>query len=92
MIHFLLPFILAIIIIIHLIFLHKIGSSKPLGNKINTEKILFQPFFTIKDLNRIALLIILLLYFSLINPFIIGDPENFNPANPLNTPIHIQPE
>jgi len=92
MIHFLLPFILAIVIISHLIFLHKIGSSKPLGNKINTEKILFQPFFTIKDLNRIILLIILLLYFSLINPFIIGDPENFNPANPLNTPIHIQPE
>jgi len=90
--HFILPFILIILIIIHLNFLHLTGSSNPLGLKNNNDKIPFHPFFTLKDL--IGILIFFILFFILIlkTPFLFNDPENFTPANPLVTPIHIQPE
>lgn len=91
-IHFLLPFILSAVIIIHLASLHMKGSNSPTGIKPNRDKILFHPFFSSKDLLGIILFIWVLSTISLIAPFSMGDPENFNPANPLNTPIHIQPE
>lgn len=90
--HFLLPFIILAIIILHLISLHQKGSNKPLGANPNTDKIPFHPFFSIKDIAPIITLIIILILISRIKPFILRDPENFNLANPLNTPIHIQPE
>lgn len=91
-VHFLLPFILSAIIIIHLASLHIKGSNSPTGIKTNADKIMFHPFFSIKDILGIILFIWIILITSFIAPFSIGDPENFNPANPLNTPIHIQPE
>lgn len=90
--HFLLPFILASIIIIHLISLHVMGSNSPIGLNPNTDKISFHPFFTSKDLLGAIIFFIVLIAISFLIPYSIGDPENFNPANPLNTPIHIQPE
>jgi ubiquinol-cytochrome c reductase cytochrome b subunit len=56
------------------------------------EKIPFHPFFSVKDLLGILTIIYLLTIITLINPLILGDVENFIPANPLVTPIHIQPE
>jgi ubiquinol-cytochrome c reductase cytochrome b subunit len=91
-IHFLLPFILSAIIIIHLISLHITGSNSPTGMNPNIDKIPFHPFFRIKDSLGSSLFLLILLSIVLIYPNRIGDPENFNPANPLNTPIHIQPE
>lgn len=91
-IHFLLPFILSAFIIIHLASLHITGSNPPTGIKANRDKISFHPFFSSKDLLGIILFLWRLMVISLVAPFSIGDPENFNPANPLNTPIHIQPE
>lgn len=90
--HFLLPFIILIITIIHLLFLHQTGSNNPLGINRNLDKIPFHPFFTFKDLIGFIIIIILLTILTLINPYILGDPDNFIPANPLVTPIHIQPE
>lgn len=90
--HFILPFIIAALVIIHLIFLHQSGSSNPLGTSINIDKIPFHPYFTIKDILGIILIIIILIIVTLLNPYILGDPDNFTPANPLVTPIHIQPE
>lgn len=90
--HFLLPFIILILTIIHLLFLHQTGSNNPLGINRNIDKIPFHPFFTFKDLIGFIILIILLTLLTLINPYILGDPDNFIPANPLVTPIHIQPE
>jgi len=92
MLHFLLPFILIAFIIIHLLSLHETGSKSPLGLNPNMDKIKFFPFFTRKDLLRILIFIFMLFLSSLIYSYDSGDPENFNPANPLNTPIHIQPE
>nr|QGW14870.1 cytochrome b [Mycalesis intermedia] len=90
--HFLLPFILLMMTIIHLLFLHQTGSNNPLGINSNLDKIPFHPFFTFKDLIGFIILIFILTLLTLTNPYLLGDPDNFIPANPLVTPIHIQPE
>nr|AZL93423.1 cytochrome b [Scelio sp. ZJUH_2016028] len=91
-IHFIMPFILLFMVILHLLFLHKNGSSNPLGLKSNLLKIPFHSYFSIKDIMGFNLLFTSLMLMSLMSPLILGDPENFNPANPLITPPHIQPE
>nr|UKG19051.1 cytochrome b [Dendrolimus punctatus] len=90
--HFLLPFILLMMTMIHLLFLHKTGSNNPLGINSNLDKIPFHPFFTYKDILGFIILLFLLVMLTLINPYLLGDPDNFIPANPLVTPVHIQPE
>jgi len=91
-IHFILPFIILIIVIIHLIFLHSTGSNNPLGINRKNNKINFFPFFLYKDLIRFIIIMILLIYIIRFQPFLFGDRDNFIPANPLVTPEHIQPE
>nr|WHN78843.1 cytochrome b [Chitoria ulupi] len=90
--HFLLPFIILMMTMIHLLFLHQTGSNNPLGINSNLDKIPFHPFFVFKDLIGFIVLIFLLILLTLTNPYLLGDPDNFIPANPLVTPIHIQPE
>nr|YP_010613676.1 cytochrome b [Pseudergolis wedah]WAR69307.1 cytochrome b [Pseudergolis wedah] len=90
--HFLFPFIILMMTMIHLLFLHQTGSNNPLGINSNLDKIPFHPFFTFKDLIGFIILISILTMLSLTNPYMLGDPDNFIPANPLVTPIHIQPE
>lgn len=80
------------VVVVHFLFLHQTGSNNPLGVKRETDKIPFHPYFTIKDTVGFLFLIIGLTLLTLISPNLLGDPENFNPANPLVTPIHIQPE
>jgi ubiquinol-cytochrome c reductase cytochrome b subunit len=90
--HFVLPFIIAGITIIHLLFLHQTGSNNPLGINSNVDKIPFHPYFSFKDLFGFIILLWRLLSLALIRPYLLGDSENFIPANPLVTPVHIQPE
>lgn len=90
--HFIIPLILAICVILHLLFLHNRGSRNPLGLEKRVDKIFFHPFFTLKDLNTVFLLILFLFAVITFNPWIFRDPENFRPHNPLATPEHIQPE
>nr|YP_009536842.1 cytochrome b [Dendrolimus superans]AQM57914.1 cytochrome b [Dendrolimus superans]AQM57927.1 cytochrome b [Dendrolimus superans]UEP15862.1 cytochrome b [Dendrolimus superans] len=90
--HFLLPFILLMMTMIHLLFLHQTGSNNPLGINSNLDKIPFHPFFTYKDILGFMILLFFLVMLTLINPYLLGDPDNFIPANPLVTPVHIQPE
>jgi len=75
-----------------LVFLHQTGSNNPLGIKSDLDKIPFHPYFTIKDLVGFLIVLLALISLTLLNPNLLGDPENFNPANPLVTPVHIQPE
>nr|QRW36356.1 cytochrome b [Hydroporus sp. IBE<ESP> AN585] len=91
-IHFLLPFIIISLVIIHLLFLHQTGSNNPLGTNSNMDKIPFHPYFSFKDIMGFMILLMFLTFITLINPYMLGDPDNFIPANPLVTPIHIQPE
>nr|YP_010946815.1 cytochrome b [Pycnoscelus nigra]WGO57572.1 cytochrome b [Pycnoscelus nigra] len=90
--HFLLPFIIAAMVMIHLLFLHQTGSNNPLGLNSNIDKIPFHPYFSIKDTFGFIILIMILTILTLKEPYILGDPDNFTPANPLVTPVHIQPE
>nr|WIM00459.1 cytochrome b [Graphium agetes] len=90
--HFLFPFIILMLTMIHLLFLHQTGSNNPLGINSNLDKIPFHPFFTFKDLIGFITLLFMLILLTLTNPYLLGDPDNFIPANPLVTPIHIQPE
>jgi len=90
--HFLLPFIIAGLSGIHLLFLHQTGRNNPVGLSTNNNKIPFHPYFSIKDLFGFFILIWILITLVLTNPFLLGDVENFIPANPLVTPVHIQPE
>lgn len=90
--HFILPFIVLALTLIHLLFLHQTGSNNPTGLNSNSDKIPFHPYFSYKDIVGFIIIIILLTLLTLINPYLLGDPDNFIPANPLVTPIHIQPE
>nr|UPL65687.1 cytochrome b [Homoeocerus unipunctatus] len=90
--HFLLPFIISAMVIIHLLFLHQTGSNNPLGINSNYDKIPFHPYFSIKDLMGMVITLTLFMLLILLEPRLLGDPENFIPANPMVTPVHIQPE
>nr|BAJ24515.1 cytochrome b [Phraortes sp. Miyako Island] len=90
--HFMMPFIIAAMVMIHLLFLHQTGSNNPMGLNSNIDKIPFQPYFSWKDIMGIMMVMMLLLMLIMIDPYALGDPDNFTPANPLVTPTHIQPE
>nr|ACL14765.1 cytochrome b [Limia vittata] len=90
--HFLLPFIVAAATLVHLIFLHETGSNNPIGLNSDADKISFHPYFSYKDLLGFILLLTVLIALALFSPNLLGDPENFTPANPLVTPPHIEPE
>nr|AMK38966.1 cytochrome b [Morellia lopesae] len=90
--HFILPFIVLAMTMIHLLFLHETGSNNPIGLNSNIDKIPFHPYFTFKDIFGFIIMTMILILLVLINPNLLGDPDNFIPANPLVTPVHIQPE
>jgi ubiquinol-cytochrome c reductase cytochrome b subunit len=77
---------------LHLVFLHSQKSSNPLGLQNSPDKIPFHPYFTFKDITRAIIVFIFFIILCFIYPFILIDPDNFLPANPIVTPVHIQPE
>nr|UWN04044.1 cytochrome b [Tupaia belangeri yaoshanensis] len=90
--HFILPFIITALVIVHLLFLHETGSNNPLGIDSDADKIPFHPYYTIKDILGVVALLTVLSSLVLFSPDLLGDPDNYMPANPLNTPPHIKPE
>nr|AAR25306.1 cytochrome b [Tangara fastuosa] len=90
--HFLLPFVIVGLTLVHLTFLHETGSNNPTGIPSDCDKIPFHPYYTIKDILGFVLMLSLLVSLALFSPNLLGDPENFTPANPLVTPPHIKPE
>nr|ARR28368.1 cytochrome b [Palea steindachneri] len=90
--HFLLPFMILGFAMIHLLLLHETGSNNPTGLNSNTDKIPFHPYFSYKDLLGFMMMLTLLLLITMFFPNLLGDPDNFTPANPLSTPPHIKPE
>nr|QYY47812.1 cytochrome b [Bufo gargarizans] len=90
--HFILPFIIAGASMLHLLFLHQTGSSNPTGLNPNFDKIPFHAYYSYKDLFGFAIMLALLALLSTFAPNLLGDPDNFTPANPLVTPPHIKPE
>lgn len=91
--HFLLPFVLAALVLMHLIAYHDVvGSGNPLGISANYDRLPFAPYFLFKDLITIFLFFIVLSIFVFFMPNALGDSENYVVANPMQTPPAIVPE
>jgi len=91
--HFLLPFVLAALVLMHLIALHdSAGSGNPLGVSGNYDRLPFAPYFLFKDLITIFIFIIVLSLFAFFMPNVLGDSDNYVMANPMQTPPSIVPE
>jgi len=90
--HYLMPFVIAGLTIVHLSLLHKDGSNNPLGINKNIDTIPFYPYFYVKDLFSFLILVTLFSFFVFYYPNVLGHADNYIPANPLVTPAHIVPE
>jgi len=90
--HFLLPFVLIALRVLHLLFLHETGSSGPLGTQTNIIKTPFHIHYSSKDILGFLIILLILSTLAIFFPNIFNDPENYIPANPLVTPTHIKPE
>ena len=87
--HFLIPLILFIFVLLHIILLHETGSSRKIN--ISSLKNIFRDFYLLKDSINFFIFILCLI-FIVLGPWVLGDPENFISANSLSSPIHIKPE
>lgn len=90
--HYLLPFVIAGLVLVHLSLLHEAGSNNPLGINKNVDTVSFYPYFYVKDLLAFFGLIALFSFFVFFFPNALGHADNYIPANPLVTPAHIVPE
>ena len=90
--HYLLPFVISALVILHLFFLHLNGSTNPLGITSNTNKVSFHYYYSVKDLYVYTLFLFVFLVVTLVYGYNLIDAENWIPANSLVTPTHIQPE
>ena len=92
--HYLLPFVIVAVVMLHLVALHQHGSNNPLGidRKGPQDSIPFHPYYTIKDMFGLGVFLIIYLAMVFYFPNALGDPQNYVPANPLQTPLEIVPE
>lgn len=91
--HYLLPFLIIGVVMLHLVSLHRFGSSNPTGIEIpKKDKIPFHPYYTFKDLYGLCIYLMVYAFFIFFAPNFFGEPDNYIPANPLVTPPHIVPE
>jgi len=89
--HYLLPFVITALILLHLLLLHQVGSTDP-TQVLSTEKIPFHPYYTYKDGFSLAICMLFFITLVFFYPNLLGHPDNFIKANPLVTPAHIVPE
>ena len=90
--HYLVPFLIAAVVFLHLILLHQSGSNNPLGVLSIYDRISFYPYFYVKDLFGLFIFILVFSFFVIYAPNYMGHPDNYIEANPLVTPAHIVPE
>jgi ubiquinol-cytochrome c reductase cytochrome b/c1 subunit len=92
--HYLLPFVILLVVLLHLVALHRFGSNNPLGIDMKgpQDSIPFHPYYTIKDMFGLCVFLFIYAFFIFYAPNFLGNPDNYIPANPLQTPNHIVPE
>jgi len=90
--HYLMPFVIAGLVIVHLSLLHNDGSNNPLGINTNVDTTSFYPYFYVKDLLSFLVFLAFFSFFVFFYPNVLGHSDNYIPANPLVTPAHIVPE
>lgn len=89
--HYLLPFAIAGVTILHLCLLHTKGSSNP-GAQSATDRLMFHPYFTVKDAVGLSVFLLVYMWFVFFAPNVLGHSDNYIVANPMSTPLHIVPE
>tara|TARA_B100001142_G_scaffold144968_1_gene145922 strand:- start:462 stop:1739 length:1278 start_codon:yes stop_codon:yes gene_type:complete len=92
--HYLLPFVIFGVVILHIWALHVTGNNNPTGIEVKDDKdtISFHPYYTVKDLFAYVVFLLMFCYFIFYNPNILGHPDNYIEADPMLTPAHIVPE
>jgi len=90
--HYLMPFVIAGVVLLHLTLLHKDGSNNPLGINTSVDYVSFYPYYYVKDLFAFFVFASVFTFFVFFYPNVLGHPDNYIPANPLVTPPHIVPE
>ena len=92
--HFLLPFVIVGVVVLHIVALHRFGSNNPLGIDVRgkQDSIPFHPYYTIKDMFGLGVFLTILAAVVFFLPNAMGHADNYIPANPLVTPAHIVPE
>ena len=92
--HYLLPFVILFFVLLHLIALHRFGSNNPLGIDMKgpQDSIPFHPYYTVKDLFGLTVFLLIYAFFIFYAPNFLMNPDNYIPANPMQTPNHIVPE
>ena len=91
--HYLLPFVIVGIVVLHIMALHQFGSNNPVGIDVRKKDMIpFHPYYTVKDLFGVAVFLLFFSAFLFWAPNLLGHPDNYIPANPLSTPAHIVPE
>ena len=92
--HYLLPFVIFGVVILHIWALHVTGNNNPTGIEVKDSKdtISFHPYYTVKDLFAYVVFLLMFCYFIFYNPNILGHPDNYIEADPMLTPAHIVPE
>jgi ubiquinol-cytochrome c reductase cytochrome b subunit len=92
--HYLLPFVILGIVVVHVLALHQHGSNNPIGIEMKgpQDSIPFHPYYTMKDMFGLMVFMLFFVYWVFFNPNYLGHPDNYIPANPLVTPAHIVPE
>jgi ubiquinol-cytochrome c reductase cytochrome b subunit len=90
--HYILPFVIAGLVLVHLALLHENGSNNPLGVDSKVDRVPFYPYFYVKDLFGLVLMLLVFSVFVFFYPNTLGHPDNYIPANPMLTPAHIVPE
>ena len=91
-IHFLLPFIIAAMTLVHLALLHKEGSNNPIGSDFDGDIVPFYPYYFYKDLFAFSCFLAMFGYFIFYNPDYLNHPDNYVKADPMKTPLHVIPE
>jgi len=92
--HYLLPFVIVGLVVLHLVALHRFGSNNPIGIEAKgpQDTIPFHPYYTVKDFFGLCVFFLIFAGFVFFAPNYMGHPDNYIPANPLVTPAHIVPE
>ena len=92
--HYLLPFVIVGVVVLHIVALHRFGSNNPLGIDVrgDQDKVSFHPYYTVKDMFGLSVFLTIMAAVVFFLPNSMGHPDNYIPANPMVTPAHIVPE
>ena len=92
--HYLLPFVIVGVVVLHIVALHRFGSNNPLGIDVRGDQdtVSFHPYYTVKDMFGLSVFLTIMAAVVFFLPNSMGHPDNYIPANPMVTPAHIVPE